>query len=107
MNQSILKAYYQARYVLRIGQTQYPFRARQKSEVLEKLLNYYGSSRAVFITAFNPRSESLPIDINLIRHGRLKNRLASNKYKYSWISLFCHIDSPPEITHQRNIFFFV
>lgn len=82
MNQSILKAYYQARYVLLIGQTQYAFRVRQKSEVLEKLLNYYGSSHAVFITAFNPRSESLPIDINLMRHTKLKNRLVSNQYKY-------------------------
>ncbi|MEW4366067.1 DUF3293 domain-containing protein [Aliikangiella maris] len=82
MEQQLIQAYQLAQYVVRIGHIAYHFKVNQNSEVLAKLLKLYQTQHAIFITAFNPASQQLPLDINLQQHQLLKAKLQQQLWSF-------------------------
>lgn len=74
----LIQCYVAAHYQARIDSDTLTLHIGQHCEPLSKLMKEYGTQCALYITAYNPHSQSQPIETNLIASKQLCNRLSSH-----------------------------
>ena len=71
-------AYRNTRFWVHAEPDPFCFRVGERSAELARLLEGYGHTSAVFVTACNPRSEQLSDQANRVRHAELLHTLRTS-----------------------------
>ena len=82
MNRALKEAYRQAKYILFSGSEEILFKVGLHSNELDNLLVEHGVINAVFITAYNPRSQIFSDEENKRQQINLEKQIERAKYRY-------------------------
>jgi hypothetical protein len=77
VNENLLEAYRRTTFVADTPKDRLALRVGQRSAELDDLLAGQGVTTWAYVTAFNPGSQLLPADENVLRHRELERLLAS------------------------------
>jgi len=82
MDKSLIQAYQQAHYVVRIERREKNICVGEPNPWLEALLHQNHQKTAAFITACNPKSELQSEEMNRANHHQLHMQIEQAKYPY-------------------------
>ena len=82
ISDELREAYEQTNYVVEVSRTQeITLRVGEQNSTLDQMLRARATSDWAFVTAYNPRSVSLPNEVNEARHQELLRRTRLLNYR--------------------------
>ena len=80
ISEELINAYMETDYF--INNTSIPLKINKYHSYLQTIYNNYNKNTCAYITAYNPYSEQVDININIKNNESLKLLLKENNYKY-------------------------